>query len=732
MSKKATLLLATMFLVVVAIAAPVVLATTQAENGPPPQTQTSADTVATPAADQAAPNDIERAVPPAGTPGFYISNGIYSVPLSPDTYSGAGSYRIWAWVELQYGPGHYDWARLDDYMQRQLDAGYGSLAIALNVFGSRYYACPRQGIEDIPAFVSKGADGVFGTADDPVITAGEPDYRDCNGNGLDDEPWYLIDYTHPFFVDNYKAFINALAEHIRTSSYHDKVAWIGTGVGQYGENKAADNRVTDPPRLARDQDFLRDNGFLSDNQWLDYAKGIIDEYRSAFAPDYTVITQNAPFYNHPANRRFLAQYASEHGVGISVNQILSDTMSDRKCDNPSQYCLGMWDQSWQYRNLVPISFETYSYMLPTDNEFYLGMARALNYKADYVRLESFWHYEQSDTPANHITAQWAAKYFGKGFNLGDESREPSSVWSRMREHRNPCFVGQGYVNYNCNDWPTTGNYEFYLTQLHLPELGGVTFPVTDDDRIAHTGWVTSGGGVTDKPWYWNDSPYEQPLRDVGLFRLTGAEGMQREVDPGMIARRSDQASGNSKFIFDADDNYFKRSQPPAESTFKIIITVTYLDHGDDEWLLVYDAVGGPKAAEVYAINDWDIASGLAVEGGLPSTGKLTTSIDYVKKTNSGQWKVATFRIDDGDFNNLLLGGKADFYIETKSRNGEWDGDEYIHHVDVQKVDEFIVVTPTPTASPTITPTPTSTPTSTPTVTPIPSMLYLPMLQVSSD
>ena len=73
-------------------------------------------------------------------------------------------------------------------------------------------------------------------------------------------------------------------------------------------------------------------------------------------------------------------------------------------------------------------------------------------------------------------------------------------------------------------------------------------------------------------------------------------------------------------------------------------------------------------------------------------------------------------IDDGNFNNGLMNGKADFYIESKSRTGQLDGDEWIHHVDVRIVEEFIEVTPTPT--PTVTPTPTITPTSTQTPTPL--------------
>ena len=219
MSKKATLLLATVLLVVVAIAAPVVFATTQAENGS--QTQNHVVTVAIPAAEQSDPNDIERAVPPAGTTGFYVATSADKPPPPPEDYSSAGSYRIWAWSKLQYGPGQYNWDALDNWAQMQLDAGYGSIAFALDVFGSRFVdngaqACVFQGVEITPQFVLNGPDEVFGTADDPVIVAGDPRQFDCDGNGLLDDPWYLLDYKNRDFIDPYKAFIADMADHIRS------------------------------------------------------------------------------------------------------------------------------------------------------------------------------------------------------------------------------------------------------------------------------------------------------------------------------------------------------------------------------------------------------------------------------------------------------------------------------------------------------------------------------------
>ena len=88
----------------------------------------------------------------------------------------------------------------------------------------------------------------------------------------------------------------------------------------------------------------------------------------------------------------------------------------------------------------------------------------------------------------------------------------------------------------------------------------------------------------------------------------------------------------------------------------------------------------------------------------------------MQKSNTNTWKVATFLIEDGYFGNRRPGG-ADFYIDTRSDTGVNDGDEYIHHIDVQKRNNVAQLTPSPTptggvptTTPVLTPTPTATPT----------------------
>ncbi|NOZ72564.1 MAG: hypothetical protein GXP38_11755 [Chloroflexi bacterium] len=721
MPKKGTLFFAAAILLLVAIAVPTVFAANQNNLNSAASLNDSS-----PSTPVVQPEGTDWTFPPAGPRGFYIeaSTDPTRDPIDPAPHSAVGAFFFLAWSQLEYGNNNYDWNKLDNLIQKQLDAGYEAVGLAFYTYtGRQGVSCPEQGVSHtMPDFVLRGADGVDNTGDEPVLVSSDPDRRiGCEGGD-----WLLLDYMHPYYRAQYSEFIHALADHLLNSPYRSKIAWIATGVGMDGENRAADNRDT----VGRDEDYLfspisSGGAGWTLYDWEGYVKWVIDEYTDAFYdgsgfPRIQVITQNSPHpgvNGGPLTRRAIAQYAATNRVGITVNNMRSDFNTVEKCDHPdpNKWCTGMYDQARQYNDTIPIGFESYGYMMNTENEFYWSVARSFDFPGDYFRLSSFWDYADSEN--RRLVAQWAKKYFGTGFRPGES--EPPSIWSMMREHRNPCISGGMYTD-PCTDWPHNGNYEFNLTQLHLSDQGGVTIPVTDDPRIHNTGWP----GVMDKPWYYNPDPFSQALYDAGLLKYYGDRGNQIDLDPGMVARRSDQASGNYRFIFDAADAYFTRSGAPAESTFKVIINVTYLDYGTDQWSLIYDSVTGPKPALLYAINDWDLPNGLALAGGLPSTGKVpydpNNPTTWVQKTGTGKWKVATFKIDDGDFNNLLVDQKADFFIDTRDVNGLNDGDEYIHFVDVQKVAEFIEVTPTPTptVAPTDTPTPTNTPT--PTATPIPT------------
>ena len=653
------------------------------------------------------PNDVASPdlVPSDVPTGFYIANNQWDM-LDPAPYHGVGSFQFWSWASLNPAPNLYRFDKLDDYIQAAIDAGYQGVGIPITTYFGRYaqrLECTgdfNQGYLHTPYFVRWGPDGIEGTADDPVVIADEPDTRDCDGDGVRD-PWLLPKYTDPYYLQEYQKFVEAMARHLLDSPYREHVAWVAVGTGKDGENIPVDN--------SDDESLLR---VISVEDWVGFVEDAIDIYANAFSdgadkPQIPLLLQNAPFYRYTWERRDLADYANSKGVGVSVNAITSDFDNTEGSGSNT----GIYDQIRLYGDNVPAALESYGYMMNSENEFYWAMARAVDLKPDFIRLSSFW--ETHDTPTYRTIAEWAARYLGKGFGGGRE--RPPSVWSRMREHRNPYYlpyVGDPLLAYY---YPTLGNYEYYLNQDHEAP-GGVTIPVTDDTRYQaddHYFGMKSNPDVRNKPWHYNPNGYDSVLHSVGLFNIEpqwdGGVPVQTNVDPGWTARRSDQATGNFGFFFDVDDRYLA---PPANlnQPHEIRITITYLDHGNDRWRLMYDSVDGEKAATLYAVRDWDVRSGLAVDDGLPVTGVLPDpKPSYVQKTNTNRWKVATFYITDGYFGNRLPGGN-DFYIDSRSDTGTYDGDEYIHHVDVQSLRDIPQITPTPTP-------PGSTPTPTPTTTP---------------
>jgi len=626
------------------------------------------------------PDTPDYAFTDTPAPGFYIVSNAWTPFGPPDDYFAVGAYNFWYWSKLNPSEGVYKWDSLDQWMQAQVDEGYEFLGLSMTIYTDRYTACPDQGVDATPGWVQAGPDGVKGTSDDTIFLASDPDTRDCDGDGsTSGDPWYLIDYQNSFLNQKYSDFIHALADHLAASEHGWRVKWIAIGTGKDGENIPSHNQ---------DDDDYQNRG-MDSQDWIDWVNSITDMYEDAFTDadghfQVLVMTQNLPFYLSSWERREVAAYAASKKVGLSLNAITADFDYTNACGATSPYvhCAGQWDQAYLHNETVPIAFEGYGYMTGTENEFYWEMSRVLDARADYVRLSSFWNYEGMDTPNTRTIAEWASKYLGTGFLSGQ--KHPPSIWSRAWEHRRPCFLNYtGAID--CNYYPPVGNSEFFLTQLHTVD-GGTTIPVTDDDRVEGMGW----SGVDDKPWHYNDNPFDQNVRDAGLFHLNDkGSHIQIEVDPGWSTRRTDQASDNVAFFYAADDRYVSPATGIDGQHNTVIITVTYLDHGTDTWRLIYDDGHGGKAAPVYAINDWTLRRGLAIDPGLPDTGILDPRPLYVTKTNTGKWKTATFLITDGVFDNSLSGG-ADFFIDARAASGSYDGDEYIHHVDLQQYDDMTV------------------------------------------
>ncbi len=650
-----------------------------------------------------APDSIELA-PNANHVGFYLANNQWHM-LSPADYSAVGTFQFWSWESLNPDRNLYRFDKIDSYIDAAVAAGYQSVGIAITTYNGRsaqYYPCTgefNQGYAQTPYFVRWGPDGVEGTSDDAAIIADDPDSRDCDGDGTND-PWLLPYYTHSYYKQQYQQFVEALANHLLNSPRRNRVAWVALGTGKDGENIPVNN--------GDDDSLLR---VISASDWVGFVEDVIDIYHDAFSagaskPQIPMLVQNAPAYRYTWERRDIAAYANSKDMGLSVNGITSDFDLTEACDSGD--CLGMYDQVHLYGDNVPIGLESYAYMMGSENEFYWAMARAGDLKSDFLRISSFW--DSQDTPVNRTIARWISRYIGKGWDTQQDP--PPSIWSRLREHRDPIYLPYVSGPATANYWPPVGNYEYYLIQDHAAPHG-VTIPITDDPRFQASDHRIGWDGTQGQPAHYNAHPYSAILNSAGLYHVESvkqnAVEVQIEVDPGWTARRSDRATDNYGFFFNADDRYLS-APANINKPHEIRITVTYLDHGDDRWRLMYDSTSGEKAATLYALQDWNVATGLAVDDGLPTSGVLPDpKPTYVQKSNTNHWKVATFYIRDGYFNNRLAGGN-DFYIDSRNEAGVLDGDEYIHHVDVQKLNDTPQITPTPTTTPpAITPTPTATP-----------------------
>lgn len=471
------------------------------------------------------------------------------------------------------------------------------------------------------------------------------------------------------YLEAYRSFVQQLGARYRND---DRIAFVAMGTGQYGETRASDYA---------DQDASRSAGLTSE-LWIETVNTITDYYIDAFSENgvmgQNLLLQMAPYQFVPRERREFSVYAAERGVGLSYNGLYPDTNVALACGRqPEDFdCAGAYDQLVAYNNRVPIAFETYAYMLPNPDDFYWGLINAMDKKADYIRMSNYvdWYLGPGDTANTEWTGlmAWANRW------LGRDLTDTPSVWVAMREHRNPIAYGDtGYTEFK-SDWPQLGNYQFWLYQLDDVE-GGRTVPETNEQA--------TGG----QPVGLGNCPYEPCY--------PSAYNPQLPTDRrAWVIRRTDQASGNPFMWFDVDDGYMTGDGNQVE------ILVTYWDHGTDRWTLRH--------------RDSDGVEQLAVPA--------ESSDPWVQKHNTGTFVTVTFPLSNTQFSNTMAGG-ADFAIDSRSENGEADGDEWIHFVEVIKIagpaplpTPSRTPTPSPTTGPTRTPTPTWTPSATPTGTPPPT------------
>ncbi|MCC7354185.1 MAG: DNRLRE domain-containing protein [Anaerolineae bacterium] len=467
--------------------------------------------------------DAPEVVGTGGQPGYYVIGG---TSLDPARYPIAGDLYYVHWSNINPAPGQFAWNYIDSYLAEHAVGGK-KVGLAFTV----YEGHQAGGITAMPQWARRN--GPVGDDNATIVTTSSG--------------WQLPRYWTTGYYNAYSAFVMAVGARYRNDS---RVAWIGTGVGTWGETRPSENE---------DEAVFLQHG-LTSQMWVDFVNRITDLYIRAFSEGGVIrkplLLQNGPFYLEGWERREFSVYAAERGVGLSVNALYPDGNALVSKNDPACPSCGQYDQLIDYNQRVPIAFEMYQTTLSTPTEFYWGMFNALDKHADYLRLRrQFLRYDPSgpDRPEYLDIMRWTRPYIGARITTAP------SVWVALREHRTPTkygLFGTEYFTYN----PQWGNYSYWLYQDDTI-AGGKTVPETNDSTITQ---------LKD-----NSNPYNANIPDG------------REC---WVCRRTDQGRSNPYMFFKVDNGYINGG------TNSVTIKVTYADMGSDRWTLTYDSVSGPRAA----------------------------------------------------------------------------------------------------------------------------------------
>ncbi|MBC7224200.1 MAG: fibronectin type III domain-containing protein, partial [Anaerolineae bacterium] len=336
-------------------------------------------------------------------PGLYVRDDSENMDKEP--YGLTGGLQVFYWAQLEPHKDVYRWDIVENWLAAEASKGKMA-AIAFSTYNGRLaggIAVPSWVWEEAPNAVV-----ITGTCD--------PSQWGCSPDGQ----WRVPRYWHNDYLTRYADFIQDFAAHFKNDP---RIAWIGIGVGIYGETKPCDTRAD-----INDLDDLKDAG-LNSNLWVSTVNAITDIYINAFAGSLLrnrLLLQAAPFAFAQWERREFRTYAAERGVGLSLNGLFADW---NNCFRPSLD--GFYDQVVHYSDTVAIAFESYNYMMPTPSDVYWAMLNALDKGMDYMRISRDVLVDGGGNPKwdNLEILHWARQYMGATLDY------TPGVWTAMREHR---------------------------------------------------------------------------------------------------------------------------------------------------------------------------------------------------------------------------------------------------------------------------------------------------------
>ena len=653
-----------------------------------------------------APDEVD-APDSAGTmknPGIFI---IGSTDLYSDTYGISGDVQYFTWRDQNPSQGAYTFGGMDAYIYSH-SANGKTVGLSFLTTGTRWESPYEPGVICAELGMPAWAMIEFSSNVDTATVKSVPgDMGSPIGTWRRD-----IDCTYPLYMSSlYQQrmtdWVRALARRLFVDfpELGAKVEFISMAHGVDGETRPVENQDEAGYRSGLGGRF--DDG----NDWVTAVNEItniwVDEFRDAGA-NVPLFLNGAPFYLHPSERASFSQHAVQvKEAGLAILGLYPDFSgaiygAAGGCPNCGQH-----DALALFKNSVPIAWETYQHMLPNNRDLYWALLHALHYQSDYIRIRRQFVYEdatqQPVVPNINVIKQWK-DYFGK--SIYDP---PPSVWVAMRDHRNPlAFGSQGFQTNST--WAPLGNFEFFMQQVDDVPNGQTVIETNtgtiEDDGIIYQvelGLCPPASGVpSDHPCNPSYSAHNDDLPDSVVTGSQGGNQFLSNIE-AYFARRTD-GSSNYMMWFDVDNAYIGGG-----GTYSTTVTIKYFDIGNDKFRLYYDSTGGPTYA--------------APDG---------SSNPWVQKTGSNQLRTVTFTITDARMNGGLTGG-MDFAIDRRNESDTWDGDEWIHLVDVKRLEgppppatNTPTITPTWTASPTTDPFATNTPTSIVPPTSTPTWTWTPL------
>jgi hypothetical protein len=508
-------------------------------------------------------------------------------------------------------------------------------------------------------------------------------------------------YWGDAYKNAYKTFITALGNRYKTVANSEPLngqakyglQFVAMGTGAYGENQPAQDALDWEYKSTFDH-VVKAAGMDTSKKWQDYVNEISQAYATAFAsgdgtgPARHLFIQYAPSFMSGEERGYTTDYAASRGIGLSHNRLLPEFIWIYRNDKA-----GFYDPIRLWWNTVPTAVEAYA----TD----LGCSPVMSYWALMAGLEKHIDFIRTDPEllrsgsSGNLTVHaplfdWASNFLGKTV------QNTPKVWTVLREHRNPMVASCTSVFYQtstaASNYPQYGNFNYWLYQLDTI-AGGRTVAETNDkgadvrfakDPANGASRPEAGlGNCPDRlfsdiyagnPPTCNPRPYNENLpplvgqSESDYYNPATWTGAGKEA---WVVRRTDQQTNNPYMFFRIEDGYMG----PGAQTWKANITVKYFDIGTDKFSIKYDSVAGEKIAGV------------------------------VTKTGSKQLKTITFTVNDAKFANRLP-GSTDFYLDSRNPDTNAnDGNEWLHMIEVEKLDSATEPTPTPTV--TVTPTPST-------------------------